>query len=122
MTQTTSHTGHCHCQAVNLTIAARPADLNDCNCSLCIKNGARWGYFNPADVVITGQTEGYVRADFKTPRLTTHFCAQCGVVTHWLPLSAGRQGRMGVNMRLFPVETTDGLELLSHDGQSWPAS
>ena len=119
MTQTTSHTGHCHCQAVSLTISARPADLNVCNCSSCAKNGGLWGYFNPTEVVIAGQTSGYVRRDMKTAYLTTHFCTKCGVLTHWSPLPNAPQNRMGINMRLFPAEATDGLETRHHDGQSW---
>ena len=119
MTETTSHIGHCHCGAVNLTIPTRPADLNTCNCSICTKNGGLWGYFNPADVVISGQTSGYVRRDMRTPYLTTHFCPQCGVVTHWSPLPNAHQNRMGINMRLFPAETTEGLQIQFHDGQSW---
>ena len=118
MTLTTSHTGHCHCQAITLTIAASPLDLNGCNCTLCTKTGGLWGYFDPADVAITGQTGGYVRRDL-TPFLTTHFCPRCGVVTHWSPLPDARQNRMGVNMRLFPPEATHGLETRHHDGRSW---
>ena len=119
MTTTTTHTGQCHCGAVTLTIPDRPADLNACNCSICIKNGGLWGYFDPADVVITGQTTGYVRSDMKTPYLTTHFCPNCGITTHWTPLPNGHQNRMGINMRLFPANTTEGLETRQHDGRSW---
>lgn len=120
MPLTSSHTGHCHCQTVSVTIARPPPDLNACNCSLCTKTGGLWGYFKPADVMITGVTSGYIRSDL-TPFLTTHFCPRCGVVTHWSPLANAPQNRMGVNMRLFPSEATEGLETRHHDGRSWAA-
>ncbi len=119
MSETTSHVGKCHCGDVSVTIPTRPTDLNVCNCSICSKNAGIWAYFDPADVVISGQTSGYIRRDMKTPFLTTHFCPQCGVLTHWSPLPNAHQNRMGINMRLFPAETTDGLETRHHDGRSW---
>ena len=120
MTQATRPTGYCHCQAVSVTIAAPPPDLNGCNCTLCAKTGGLWGYFDPKNVVIVGETVGYIRRDLKTPALATHFCPRCGVVTYWSPLPGISQGRMGVNMRLFPCEALAGLETRHHDGRSWP--
>ena len=103
-----------------MTIAAPPPDLNGCNCTLCGKNGGLWGYFDPKNVHIVGETTGYIRRDLTTPALITHFCPTCGVVTHWSPLPSISQGRMGVNMRLFPPEVLAGLETRHHDGRSWP--
>ena len=92
-----------------MTIAAPPPDLNGCNCTLCGKNGGLWGYFDPKNVHIVGETTGYIRRDLTTPALITHFCPTCGVVTHWSPLPSISQGRMGVNMRLFPPEVLAGI-------------
>jgi hypothetical protein len=119
MQNVTPHIGSCHCGNVTLTITSRPAYLNDCNCSLCTKTGALWGYFDPSTVTITGAAAGYVRRDLKTPFLTTHFCPHCGVTTHWSPLPRAHQDRMGINMRLFDDVTVEDIELRQADGRSW---
>lgn len=92
--------GHCHCRSVRITVTARPETLGDCNCSLCSRLGALWGYYHPAEVTISddhGKLVGYVQGD---RTLTAHHCSVCGCTTHWSPL--GRNpSRMAVNMRLF---------------------
>ena len=37
-------TGTCLCGAVTVTVDDRPDYIHDCNCSLCRKAGAAWGY------------------------------------------------------------------------------
>jgi hypothetical protein len=119
MTTPAKHTGTCHCGAVTLAIAVRPEYLNDCNCSLCTKLGALWGYFNPAEVTISGETGTYIRSDLKTPGLAAHFCKRCGCTTHWKPLPVWPQDRMGVNMRLFSPAAVEGIEIRHPDGRAW---
>jgi hypothetical protein len=112
-------TGGCHCGAVRIEIARQPSYINDCNCSLCSRLGVLWGYFVPKDVQVVGKSSRYVRADRDVPSVTVHFCATCGTTTHWTPASHIRQDRMGVNMRLFGNEATDGVTLHYLDGASW---
>lgn len=108
----------CHCGAVGITIPAAPAYLNDCNCSLCVTRGGLWGYFLPADVVITGETSSYIRADLKEPALATHWCPHCGSTTHWWALDPAYD-RMGVNLRLFDPAIWEAIDIRHVDGRSW---
>ncbi|MBY0305025.1 MAG: GFA family protein [Sphingomonas sp.] len=108
----------CHCGAVGITIPAAPDYLNDCNCSLCVTRGGLWGYFSPADVTISGETHGYIRADLKQAALSTHWCAHCGSTTHWTALDPAYD-RMGVNMRLFDPAAYARVEIRPIDGRSW---
>ena len=71
----------CHCRAVNITLSAKPDFLNDCNCTLCSKVGALWGYFDPAVVTVSGDTAHYVRSDYIAPAVSVHFCGNCGSCT-----------------------------------------
>jgi hypothetical protein len=125
---TTSHpaySGACHCGAVHITIAHKPDYLNDCNCSLCTKHAVLWGYYDPAEVSISGETRPYIRADLPEPAIALHFCDTCACITHWLLLETFADAhrdmppRMGINIRLFAEEAVEGVEVRFPDGRSW---
>ncbi|MBP6011001.1 MAG: GFA family protein [Alphaproteobacteria bacterium] len=124
MTEPTKHEATCHCGAVQIAIAHRPTFVHDCNCSLCSKSGAVWGYFSTTDVNVSGATQSYQRADRSNAAVKIHFCASCGSTTHWTLTEnhmsrTGINDRMGVNMRLFDCRALTGVELRFPDGKSW---
>src|SRR3569832_171459 len=94
----------CHCGQIRVTVDRRPDYINECNCTLCSKTGARWGYFDPADVDVGGATKGYRRGDKDDPIAEVHFCAECGSTTHFVltESAVAKFGNrlMGVNMWL----------------------
>jgi hypothetical protein len=113
----------CLCGQVRIRIAAHPDYLHDCNCTLCRKTGARWGYFDPVQVSVSGATSGYCRADKPDPAAEIQFCATCGATTHFtLTATAVAQfgnGPIGVNMWLADTRDLAGIELRFPDGQAW---
>jgi hypothetical protein len=112
-------TGSCHCGAVTLELAEKPDYLFDCNCSMCSKHGVLWGYFEPDQVTINGDTKTYSRIDREVPAVDIHFCGSCGCSTHWTPKTHIAQNRMGANMRLFSAEELTGIPLHFPDGAEW---
>lgn len=111
-------TGSCHCNAVSVTLAARPEYLNDCNCSLCTKVGALWGYLPTADFTVNGATSRYARHDVAQPAVHVHFCPVCGSTTH-ASVTDPAHDMVIVNMRLFDPVELDGVELRFPDGRAW---
>jgi hypothetical protein len=114
----------CLCGAVSVTIDAKPAFINDCNCSLCRKTGGAWGYFAPASVTASGETATYSRADKSSPAVDIHSCTSCGTTTHWTRTDAfiaqyQTNDMVGVNMRLFDPEDLTGVEVRYPDGKAW---
>lgn len=110
--------GHCHCRAVHITVPVRPETLGDCNCSLCSRLGALWGYYPAEEVTISDPQKklvGYVQGD-KT--LTTHHCSTCGCTTHWSPIGRS-SSRMAVNMRMFDRPVWEDIPHRLIDGASW---
>jgi hypothetical protein len=89
------------------------------------KHAGLWGYYDPTEVSISGDTRTYTRADTAEPAIGTYFCGICGCTTHWLILEAfaathpDMPPRMGVNMRLFEVEAVEGVEVRFPDGRAW---
>ena len=99
--------GSCHCGRVTVRLAAWPEFINPCNCSLCMKLGAAWGYYPPAE-----------RADVGRPSIVVHFCGACGATVNWSPAAHLPQDRMGINMRLFEPAALAGVEVRYGDRRS----
>ena len=114
----------CLCGQVRVTLAKRPDFIHECNCTLCAKSGARWGYFHPSEVEVQGTTQGYCRQDKADPASQVRFCGTCGVTTHFVltPGAIARFGNtmMGVNMWLTDAGDLAGIELRYPDGKGWP--
>ena len=113
----------CHCGRIRIEIDERPDFINECNCTLCCKTGARWAYFEPSQVRVAGDAAGYCRGDKDDPAAQIHFCPGCGSTTHFrLTASAAAKfgdTLMGVNMRLADARDLAGIELRYPDGQAW---
>ena len=110
--------GACHCGAVRLTLPSAPDKATRCNCSLCRRTGAIFGYFEFGTVTVQGHpenTEAYVWGD---RTLKTIRCRTCGILTHWEPLDGVPGARHGVNLCNFdpallaavPVRRFDGAD------------
>jgi hypothetical protein len=114
----------CLCGQTRLEIAKRPDFINECNCTLCSKSGARWGYFHPSEVSVEGATQDYSRDDRDDPSAEIHFCGHCGATTHFT-LTASAVAKfgnsvMGANMLLADERDLAGVELRFPDGRAWP--
>jgi len=113
----------CLCGQIRVRIEKRPDYVNECNCTLCSKTGARWGYFHPSEVSVEGATKGYCRQDKDDPAAQVQFCPNCGSTTHFVltASAASKFGNtlMGVNMRLTDERNLAGIELRYPDGQAW---
>jgi hypothetical protein len=107
---------------VRVEVAAAPAQLTDCNCSICLRLGALWAYYSPKDVKITGQenTDPYVRKDRPdVGGMAFYHCRTCGCTSHWRARDPAHD-RMGVNARLFPPEALREVRVRRFDGaEGW---
>lgn len=113
----------CLCGQIHVQIEKQPDYINECNCTLCSKTGAQWGYFHPSEVSVEGVSTGYCREDKPEPGSQIRFCENCGATTHFILTEAtiARFGNsmMGVNMRLADERDLAGIELRYPDGQAW---
>ena len=113
----------CLCGRVRLETTRPPDYVHECNCTLCSKSGARWGYFHPSEVSVEGEARGYCREDKADPGALLQFCGTCGSTTHFV-LTAEAVAKhgdvvMGVNMALADERDLAGIELRYPDGRSW---
>ena len=111
--------GGCACGAVAVLLARLPEYVNFCDCTLCRKAGAAWGYLMSDEVEITGPTRAFRRTDLPDPSLDLNFCPDCGATVSWTPVGERPPGRMGVNLRLFDEAELTGIEARFPDGRNW---
>ncbi len=108
--------GTCHCGTVTFKTEHTPAWLTRCNCSFCRRTGALWVHVEVRDAVLTyppGATLTYVWGD-KT--LAFHTCRICGATTHWMPLDARPDARMGLNALMAKPEAIAAFRVRTFDG------
>jgi hypothetical protein len=107
----------CHCGAVRFAVATAPADINDCNCSICRRYGTLWAYYQAPQVRFdpqNGPTDVYMWGD---RMLEFHRCHTCGCVTHWSAIDPSYM-RMGLNAQLMPPEVLAATPVRHTDGAS----
>ena len=110
--------GECPCGGVTVTVTHRPEYLNSCDCTLCFRLGGLWGYYDPAEVTVAGETNGFRRSDVEV-WLQTNFCPTCSAVVSWTAVQELEGPRMGVNMRLFDPDALLGLPVRFANGRDW---
>jgi len=111
--------GECHCGVIQFTVTAVPAQLVDCNCSLCRRLGALWAHVPIDSVTIvapSNATTSYAQGD-KT--LAVQTCKQCGCTTHYETLQDDGE-IMAVNFRMCEPEVFSEIRVRKFDGaDSW---
>ena len=105
----------CHCGAIHLDIAAAPATVTDCNCSICRRYGVLWAYYSPHDVRIVAAPDATDVYMWDDRAIEFHRCKTCGCVTHWAPVDRTAD-RMGVNARLMDLHVVAAARLRKLDG------
>jgi hypothetical protein len=110
----------CHCGAVRLHVAAFPATLTTCNCSICRRYAARWVYYERKDVTFLCQPDAfstYIRGD---RMIEFCFCKNCGCLTHYEDVEKDPGSRVALNFNMLPPEQVPELKIRKFDGaNSW---
>ena len=109
----------CHCGRATIRLPRKPDTITHCNCSLCTASGFQGIYYSSDELVIEGEFDSYVRSDLRQAYLKLLRCSNCGIATHWEPLTPPPHERMGVNARLVDPKLLEGIEVRQVDGRSW---
>src|SRR3982751_768468 len=113
----------CHCGRIRVETVKRPDFIHECNCTLCSKVGARWGYFHPSEVRVEGRRKAIAGRIRRIRGAQIGFCASCGSTTHFVltESAVAKHGNvvMGVNMRVADEGDLGGIELRFPDGRGW---
>ncbi len=112
----TQWVGQCHCGNVRLTLSELTPTATECNCSLCSRYGAWWGYFTPQQVTIEVGTAGLNAYRHGDEMIDFQHCGQCGCITHYTSTDKAPSERVAVNYRMFESDVTLSLKLRHFDG------
>ena len=110
---------HCHCRRIGVDIPRLPESITSCNCSLCYRIGALWGYYTLDEVNIRfdGEVLKYLWGDRS---MTIYSCAHCGSTTHYVAVGEAPDVRVGVNLRMAPRELVEAVPVRHFDGaETW---
>ena len=89
----------CHCENIEIEVDA-PTQLTTCNCSICRRYQALWGYYSPQDVSIKigeGGSQAYIWGD---RGIDFVHCVVCGCVTHYQSVEGQANPVVAVNFRM----------------------
>ncbi len=107
--------GQCHCGNVTLTIPYLTETGTECNCSICSRYAAVWGYFTEQEVEITVGPHGISNYCWGDKEITFHHCKICGCITHYSS-NTPDSDRVAVNYRMFNPSILQQLHIRLFDG------
>ena len=115
------HRGGCHCGRVRFEIEA-PARLrvDECNCSICSKNGFLHLIVPPERFQLLAGEEHLQEYRFGTRTARHLFCRVCGVESFYVPRS--HPDAWSVNARCLDPETIEDVDVHPFDGRHWEES
>ena len=99
----------CHCGNISITINSKPASLISCNCSICLRLGALWGYFFPEDITINTKNNPPKAYQWGDKNIDFQHCPNCGCTTHYIPTKASGREKMAVNFRMVDKDTFEAI-------------
>ena len=108
--------GSCHCGNISIKLNKEIDLVTSCNCSICHRYGAIWGYFQTSEVEVGNpelKTQTYQHGDKYIDFL---HCATCGCVTHYTPTKKMESNKMAVNLRMMPKAILDSINIRLFDG------
>ncbi|MEW5250475.1 GFA family protein [Microbulbifer sp. 2201CG32-9] len=108
--------GKCHCGNVSLTIDKPSAEATQCNCSICSRYGAIWGYFQPAQVAVSIGEKGVSAYSHGDQCIRFISCSHCHCATHYHTTTTVSPARLAINYRMFDAEILEAIKIRYFDG------
>ena len=110
----------CHCGKVKIRIPNSTETVTSCNCTICIRYGALWAYFEPKSVTVSCNKGALGSYRWGDKTIEFKHCKSCGCVTHYIPTECGKKDRMAVNFRLVPANILNSTKIRYFDAaETW---
>jgi hypothetical protein len=116
-----THTGGCHCGAVQFQVQA-PANLAAvrCNCSICAATGFLHLIVEKEAFTLSSGADAITTYTFNTGVAKHTFCSVCGIKSFYTPRS--HPGGISVNINCLDPSTIENMTVTEFDGQNWEAA
>jgi hypothetical protein len=96
----------CHCKNVTIEVEA-PSIVTQCNCSICSRYMALWGYYEPDEPVINIGKAGINSYSWGDDELNFIRCANCGCITHYETKVGQPDPKVAINFGLARAVVAD---------------
>lgn len=114
----TTHSGGCHCGAVQFEVDADPdIAATRCNCSICRKTGHLHLFVAPDKFWLKQGEQDLETYTFNTGTAKHHFCRRCGVKSFYVPRS--HPDGISVNVNCLDPATVASVTIEDFDGANW---
>jgi hypothetical protein len=109
----------CHCGNVRITADALPEYLGDCNCSICRRYKALWGYYSPVSVSVETGDGGTVSYIWGDRQVDFRRCRNCGCITHYVTTELCPTRVVAINFRMVEPALFKNVRIKKIDGASY---
>ena len=96
----------CHCGNVKIDVD-RPQSVTECNCSICNRYMALWGYYSPELPKLTVGPLGTHSYSWGDNELDFVRCANCGCVTHYQTKPGQSNPKIAINFGMNRIAEVD---------------
>ena len=105
----------CHCGEVKLILPHFVDVVTDCNCSICYRHAALWGYYekNSYQVVGKKKLQSYSHGD---KNIIYYSCNNCMCITHYESTEKSGVNIAGINFRLYAGNLPESTRIRKFDG------
>ena len=106
----------CHCGDVKIEVDIEPTFLTQCNCSICRRYVAIWGFFTRSSARLVSNPEKAALYLWGDEIVEFYHCASCGCVTHYEGVDKTPEERFAVNFRLLVPDDYADITVRTFDG------
>lgn len=108
--------GACHCGRIRFTLPYLPQRITRCNCSVCRRYAAGWGYYQRREVAMTIADETEAAYAWNDHMIRFIHCRHCGCLTHYEDVERTPESRLAVNMNMVAPALWQDLPVRYFDG------
>jgi hypothetical protein len=109
--------GGCHCGAVAFEVDGELSQVEECNCSICIRKAYLHWLVPPQNFHLLSGSEALTEYTFNTRAARHYFCSRCGVAPYYIARSD--PDKIDVNARCLDGVDISKLRIGQFDGRNW---
>lgn len=116
MEKSAGYEGTCHCGRLAWRVGSLPERVTHCNCSICRRYNAVWGYYTRQQVTLVDTDGSAVGYRWNDEVIDFVHCRVCGCMTHYEDVDKTPGDRVAVNFRMCPDTAWEQLPVRHFDG------
>lgn len=111
-----AYEGQCHCGRIKYSVTFLPDTVTICNCSICRRYNAVWGYFRRDQVKLDIADEAEAAYQWNDRMINFIHCRFCGSITHYEDIERMPKSRLAINFRMCPDDVWKDIRIRRFDG------